>query len=71
MPYYRLYFLGSASGGISEVREFEAEADEAAIAVSEQMMRPSAMELWSGERKVHRWESRGSGPPQEEPPAAG
>lgn len=53
------------------MREFEAEADEAAIAVSEQMMRPSAMELWSGERKVHRWESRGSGPPQDEPPAAG
>jgi hypothetical protein len=57
MLYYRLYFMHRFSGHIDHYREFEAESDEAAIAVAESWReggRP--MELWNLQRKLRHWD---------------
>lgn len=56
MAYYRLYFMERLTDQIEHFREFEAEDDTAAIVVSEGWRGKRAMELWSGRRKVKRWE---------------
>lgn len=58
MTYYRLYFLDGFSGHIDHFREFEAQTDAHAVAQAEAWREASAMELWSGQRKVMRWEPR-------------
>ena len=57
MVYYRVYFMDCFSGHIEHFREFEAEEDSAAIAVAEGMATGRAMELWSRQRKLKRWEN--------------
>jgi hypothetical protein len=56
MAYYRLYFLDGTSGHIHEFREFESADDLAALAQAAAWRSINPMELWSGARKVRRWE---------------
>ena len=62
MTYYRLYFLDGFSGHIDHFREFEARTDADAAAQAEAWREARAMELWSGQRKVMRWEPRSCTP---------
>lgn len=57
MLYYRLYFFDRFSGHIDHFREFEAEDDKAAIALTERWNDGHAMELWNRERRLRRWEA--------------
>jgi hypothetical protein len=57
MAYYRLYFFNPASGHIGQFREFEAPTDMAAVVRAGDWRDLGAMELWSGGRKVKRWEA--------------
>jgi hypothetical protein len=59
MAYYRLYHLRGPKNEVETFREFDAEDDEIAIAEGEQWRDLNPMELWSGHRKVRRWESIG------------
>ena len=61
MAYYRLYFL-DALGHIRQFREFEAITDAAAARQSEEWRDLRAMELWSGRRRVKRWDALGLSP---------
>ena len=56
MSYYRLYFMDRFSGHIDHFREFEAEADTAAIAIAEGWKGGQPMELWNRQRKLKRWD---------------
>ena len=56
MAYYRLYFLDGV-GHIAQFHEFEADDDRAAVALADSWRGIGAMELWSGRRKVRRWDS--------------
>jgi len=55
MLYYRLYFFDGFSGHIDHFREFEAESDDAAIALSDGWVDGRAMELWNRDRRLKRW----------------
>lgn len=57
MTFYRIYHLRGPRNEVENFHEFDAEDDNAAIAVAETMRRPNAMELWSDHRKVRRWEN--------------
>ena len=57
MVYYRLYHLRGANFEVESFDEFEAEDDRNAIAESEARRGLKPMELWSGHRKVMRWDS--------------
>ena len=63
MVYYRLYQLRGPRNEVESFHEFHAADDREAIAVVETMRRMNPMELWSGHRKVRRWDdtSRVSG----------
>jgi hypothetical protein len=56
MRYYRLYFLDRFSGHIDHFREFEAEDDEAALAIAEGWRQTQPMELWNRHRKLKHWD---------------
>ena len=56
MPYYRLYFMDRFNGHIDHFREFEAENDEAALAICEGWQEDRPMELWNGPRKLKHWD---------------
>lgn len=56
MNYYRLYFLDGFTGHFDHFREFEAEDDDAAMAVAERWREERAMELWNRDRKLKRWD---------------
>lgn len=55
MTYYRLYIF-DGSGHIARFHEFEAASDVAALASARERRSTTAMELWSGNRKVRRWD---------------
>ena len=57
MTYYRLYFMDAQSGHIDHFRELNAGDDSAAIAMAEDARTLSPMELWSGRKKIRRWEA--------------
>jgi hypothetical protein len=56
MVFYRIYQLRGPRNEVESFHEFEAENDDAAIAVAEGVRRENAMELWSDHRKIQRWE---------------
>ena len=56
MRYYRLYFMDRFTGHIEHFREFEAEDDEAALAISESWREPQPMELWNRQRRLKCWD---------------
>jgi len=55
VSYYRLYFMDAFSGHIQKVRELEAEDDPDAIRIANHWRESDPMELWCGDRKIHRW----------------
>jgi hypothetical protein len=57
MVYYRLYVLHGPKNEVESFREFSADGDASAIAMAEKERTLNPMELWSGHRKVHRWEA--------------
>lgn len=57
MAYYRMYQLHGPKNEVESFYEFEADDDERAIALAERRRGLNSMELWSGHRKVHRWEA--------------
>ena len=57
MANYRLYFFHRLNGHIREAREFEAPHDFAAIYQSAAWRSEEQMELWSGTRRIARWEA--------------
>jgi hypothetical protein len=60
MVAYRLYRLHGPRNEVESFEEFEAEDDSAAIARGLDFRGVNAMELWSGHRKVYRWEALGA-----------
>ena len=56
MLYYRLYFMDRFSGHIDHYREFEAENDDAALAIAEDWREGQPMELWNLHRKLKHWD---------------
>jgi hypothetical protein len=56
MLYYRLYFMCPHTGHIMRFAEYEAQHDEAAIALAREHEGAHALELWSERRKVARIE---------------
>ena len=52
MVFYRIYQLRGPRNEVESFHEFEAENDDAAIAVAEGVRRENAMELWSDHRKI-------------------
>jgi len=56
MLYYRLYFMDRFNGHIDHYREFEAESDDAAVAIALGWREDRPMELWNLGRKLRRWE---------------
>lgn len=58
MRYYRLYFMDHVSGHIDHFREFEAEHDDAALAIAERWREEQPMELWNRERKLKHWDDQ-------------
>jgi hypothetical protein len=56
MVYYRLYQLRGPRNEVESFDEFHADGDAAAIAFAEPRRGLNSMELWSGHRKVQRWE---------------
>jgi hypothetical protein len=59
MVYYRLYQLRGPRNEVESFQEFEAADDRSAIALGESWQNLNPMELWSGHRKVRRWEGLG------------
>ena len=55
MVQYRLYFLDGV-GRIERSHEFEAEDDATAMKIAQSWREGRAMELWSRNRKVKRWD---------------
>jgi len=56
MVYYRLYQLHGPRNEVQSFHEFDAPDDVRAIELGEERRGPNPMELWSGHRKVRRWE---------------
>ena len=56
MAYYRLYQLHGPRNEVESFEEFDAVDDAEAIVLGETYRRLNPMELWSGHRKVRRWE---------------
>ena len=59
---YRLYFMARGTEHIENVHEFEAIDDDAAISTCDEWRGFQTAELWSGDRKVLRWEGPGDSP---------
>jgi len=67
MVYYRLYQLHGPRNEVQSFHEFEAPNDVTAIELGEERRGPNPMELWSGHRKVRRWEGISTFPRETEP----
>ena len=61
MVYYRLYLLRGPKNEVESFREFHAPDDASAIARGETWRNVNPMELWSGHRKVRRWDEISAG----------
>jgi hypothetical protein len=60
MVAYRLYRLHGPRNEVESFEEFEVADDAGAIAKGLTLRGVNAMELWSGHRKVYRWEALGA-----------
>ena len=67
MVYYRLYQLHGPRNEVQSFHEFEARDDAHAIEVGEERHGVNPMELWSGHRKVRRWEGISTAPQEAAP----
>ena len=61
MPEFRIFYVDDSSGHITGSHDFSAGDDLEAIHQVEDYRTGSAMELWSGPRKIKSWE-KGSRP---------
>lgn len=59
---YRLYFIDRLSGHIEHHREFVVDGDVEAIAIAGGWSTGQPMELWTGTRKLRRWEAEAAAP---------
>ncbi len=57
MVHYRLYQLRESTNEVTSFEEFEADGDTLAIAMVQTWRSFNPMELWSGSRKIRRWEA--------------
>ena len=57
MPGFRIFYLDGASGRITGSQDFSAVDDLDAFRQLEKYRTGSAMELWSGPRKIKAWEA--------------
>lgn len=57
MPAFRLYFMNPFDSHIDRFFEFEAESDLEALRTVQIASGEQPMELWSGQRKVRRFEA--------------
>jgi len=57
MGYYRLYFMNRSNGHIERFEEFDAADDVSAVIVADHHVGGQPLELWSGHRKVRRFEA--------------
>lgn len=57
MGYYRLYFMNRSNGHIERFEQFDADDDPSAIIVADRHVGNQPLELWSGHRKVRRFEA--------------
>jgi hypothetical protein len=57
MVNYRLYQLRETTNEVTSFDEFEADGDALAIAMVEAWRSFNPMELWTGHRKIRRWEA--------------
>ena len=55
MASYQLHFI-THSGERVSARDLEAETDESATKMAEAIRGLTAMELWSGDRQIKRWD---------------
>ena len=57
MPGFRIFYVDGSSGHITGSQDFAAEDDLDAIRQAEDYRTGSAMELWSGPRRLKTWEA--------------
>ena len=57
MPGFRIFYIDGSSGRITDSNDFMADDDLAAIHQDEEYRTSSAMELWSGTRRIKSWEA--------------
>jgi len=57
MPGFRIFYVDGSARRITGSRDFNAADDLAAIHRVEEYRAGSAMELWSGTRKIKSWEA--------------
>jgi len=60
MPGFRIFYIDERSGHITGSHDFTAEDDIGAIRQAEEFRTGAPMELWSGSRKIKRWDARES-----------
>jgi hypothetical protein len=63
LPHYRAYLLDK-SGEIAGLRRIECESDDEARSRAKLLLAGQRGELWSGARKVARFDAPASAPPQ-------
>ena len=56
MSHYRLYFMSPLDGHIDRFFEFEADSDLEALRTVQAASGEEPLELWSGQRKIGRFE---------------
>lgn len=57
MPGFRIFYVDGSAGHITGSHDFNAADDLDAIRLVEEYRTGSAMELWSGARKIKSWEA--------------
>jgi hypothetical protein len=57
MPGFRIFYVDGSAGHITGSHDFNAADDLDAIRLVEEYRTCSAMELWSGARKIKSWDS--------------
>jgi hypothetical protein len=57
MPGFRIFYVDAGSGHITGSQDFSADDDLDAVRQAEEYRTASAMELWSGSRRIKAWEA--------------
>lgn len=58
MPSFRVFYIDERSGHITGSHDYTAEDDLDAIRQADNFLTGAPMELWTGSRKIKRWEAR-------------
>lgn len=57
MPGFRIFYMDQRSGHITGSQDFSADDDLDAVKQAEAFFAGAPMELWTGNRKIKRWEA--------------